>query len=156
MANGPSVSSVSPPSAGTVVAVAVGCRRPPDTSTPASSRLRPSSSQSGISASRSASSPPSASGAYSNSMYWGIAPPSLTLSIRRSPVGHLDTRSALVALPDQRQPVQGQQVVGLVDGAAVRHARPGQPAGGQRAELAQLLVQALDDPVDHPGEPVER
>src|SRR5437763_357601 len=64
---------------------AVRCRRPLATSSPASSRLLVSSVQMGRSASRSASSPPSTSLAYSKSMYWAITPPF---------VGFVDTTQA--------------------------------------------------------------
>ena len=66
----------------------------------------------------------------------------------------LDARLGRVALPDEAQPGEGQQVVDLVDGRArERDDHLGQAAGGDdRRVLAQLLPEPPDDPLDLPGE----
>ena len=56
----------------------------------------------------------------------------------------------LVALPDDAQPRERQQVVDLVERVAERDHACGEPAGGDRlGRRAELLAQAADDPVDH-------
>src|SRR3954451_19677147 len=56
----------------------------------------------------------------------------------------------LVPLPDELEPVEGEQVVDLADRVAERHDRARQPAGGERVRLLpQLGTQAREDAVDH-------
>src|SRR4051812_44707153 len=52
----------------------------------------------------------------------------------------------LVALPDQAEPGQRQQLVDLVDRRAERHDRAGEPARRQRAKRTQLVPQPRHDP----------
>src|SRR5947209_11336171 len=63
---------------------------------------------------------------------------------------------ATVALPDQSQPGQCQEVVDLVDLLAKRGDRAGEAAGRDRGRLvAEMLTQAADDAVDLTGEAVD-
>ena len=65
-------------------------------------------------------------------------------------------RRAGVALVQQLQPVERQQVVDLVDRLRERDDVLGQAAGGDRlGVLAELAAQAPDDPVDLAGEAVD-
>ena len=65
--------------------------------------------------------------------------------------------SPLIALPDQPQPDQRQQIVDLVDRLAYeRHERVGEPAGrDHRRRRTEFGAQAPDDPLDLAGEPVD-
>src|SRR5512132_3295866 len=57
-----------------------------------------------------------------------------------------------VAVPDQLQASQGEQVVHLVDLLAERHDRGGVPAGRDRGRLlAELLAQSAEDAVHLAG-----
>src|SRR3954447_2724447 len=48
-------------------------------------------------------------------------------------------RRVLVALPDQAEPLQSEQLVALVDRRAERHHRAREPARGQSGERTQLV-----------------
>src|SRR3954466_13697826 len=90
-----------------------------------------------------------ASGA-STSLFGSVWPPSVQLSFN----DRIEARLAAVALPDEPQAGERQQVVGLVDLVAERRYRGRQAAGGDGRDLAHLLAQAPDDPVDLAGEAV--
>src|SRR4051812_1677244 len=57
-----------------------------------------------------------------------------------------------VALMDQPQPSQGQQVVDLVDRLGEGDHRRGVAAGGEQPGIRQLLFDPPDDAVDQAGE----
>src|SRR3954453_5258914 len=79
-------------------------------------------------------------------------PPSVQLSFSE----RMEPRLAAVALPDQSQAREREQVVGLVDLVAERGDRAGEAAGRDRRDpVAHLLAQAADDAVDLAGEAVD-
>src|SRR5690349_5205980 len=57
-----------------------------------------------------------------------------------------------VALMDQPQSLQGQQVVDLVDRLGEGDDRRGVAAGGEQPRIRQFLFDPADDPVDQAGE----
>src|SRR3954454_11275568 len=82
------------------------------------------------------------------------------LGIVRPPSSHGScserTTSTLgIAFPDDAKTREREQVVGDVDRAAVRDHGAGEAAGGERLEVAELGVQAVDDPVAHARVAVE-
>src|SRR3954471_3765834 len=81
-------------------------------------------------------------------------PPSVQESVRRrsaTPQGY-----SAVALVQQPQPGEGEQVVDLVDGLGEGHDRAGQPAGGDRRRvLPHLGAQPGDDRIDLAGVAVD-
>src|SRR3954451_18948078 len=92
-----------------------------------------------------------ASGA-STSRFSSSWPPSVQVSLRE----RMAPRLAPVALPDQAQPRERQQVVGFVDLVAERGYRAGQPAGRDGHQVvADLLAQPADDAVHLPREAVD-
>src|SRR4051812_23917984 len=57
-----------------------------------------------------------------------------------------------VALMDQPQPFQGEQVVDLVDRLGEGDHRRGVTTGGEQPRVRQFLFDAADDAVDQAGE----
>src|SRR3954452_21940116 len=73
-----------------------------------------------------------------------------------SPPWVLRAASRAVALPDEAQARQGEQVVDLVDAVAEWRYRRCQAAGGDRGGLrAQFLADPADDSVDLTGKAVD-
>src|SRR4051794_14858154 len=103
--------------------------------------------------------PMPASGA-SSSRLGTVCGPSCHGSVRRAgtptKVPPVRASGRAVALVEDAQPAQRQQVVDLVDRAGERHDVLGQATGGNRPCLRpQFLAQAADDPVGLPRVPVD-